>query len=189
MLKDKIGEDIGSSKFTLVDDPFASEGFNSSTFDDEGTATKYKKIIDNGNLKTYLYNWKSANKDNVASTGNGFRNSYKSSVSTSATNLYVEKGDKSLDEIFETVDSGVYITDLQGLHSGLNPVSGDYSLSANGYEIENGKIKRPINQITIAGNFFETLRDIEEIGNDLRFSMNGVGSPAIKVKKLAIAGE
>ncbi len=81
------------------------------------------------------------------------------------------------------MENGVYITDLQGLHSGLNPVSGDYSLSANGYEIENGKIKRPINQITIAGNFFETLMDIEEIGNDLRFSMNGVGSPTIKVKK------
>ncbi|NMA85847.1 MAG: TldD/PmbA family protein [Tissierellia bacterium] len=189
LLKDKIGENIACSKFTLVDDPFASEGFNSSTFDDEGTATKYKKIIDNGKLNTYLYNWKSANKDNVESTGNGFRNSYKSSVSTSATNLYIEKGDKSFEEILNTVENGVYITDLQGLHSGLNPVSGDYSLSANGYEIENGKIKRPINQITIAGNFFETLMDIEEIGNDLRFSMNGVGSPTIKVKKLAIAGE
>ncbi len=91
LLKDKIGENIACSKFTLVDDPFASEGFNSSTFDDEGTATKYKKIIDEGRLNTYLYNWKSANKDNVESTGNGFRNSYKSSVSTSATNLYIEK--------------------------------------------------------------------------------------------------
>ena len=189
LLKDKIGEEIASKNFTLVDDPFSSKGFNSSTFDDEGTATKYKKIIDKGTLNTYLYNWKSATKDGVESTGNGFRNSYKSSVSTSATNLYVEKGDKSLDEILETVDNGVYITDLQGLHSGLNPVSGDYSLSAHGYEIENGEIKRPINQITIAGNFFETLMDIEEIGNDLRFSTNGVGSPAIKVKKLAVSGE
>ena len=189
LLKDKIGEEIANKNFTLVDNPFSSEGFNSSTFDDEGTATKYKKIIDKGTLNTYLYNWKSATKDGVESTGNGFRNSYKSSVSTSATNLYVEKGDKSLDEILETVDSGVYITDLQGLHSGLNPVSGDYSLSAHGYEIENGKIKRPINQITIAGNFFETLMDIEEIGNDLRFSTNGVGSPAIKVKKLTVSGE
>lgn len=189
LLKDKVGEDIACSQFTLVDDPFAREGFNSSTFDHEGTATKYKKIIDKGELKTYLYNWKSANKDNVESTGNGFRSSYKSSVSTSATNLYIESGDKSFEEILNTVENGLYITDLQGLHSGLNPVSGDYSLSANGYEIENRKIKRPINQITIAGNFFETLMDIEEIGNDLRFAMNGVGSPTIKVKKLAIAGE
>lgn len=189
LLKDKIDEPIATKKFTLIDDPFVEGGFNSSPFDGEGTATYCKKIIDEGVLKTYLYNWKTARKDGVKSTGNGYRDSYKSSITTSTTNLYVKEGDKSLEEIFHTMDSGVYITDLQGLHSGLNPVSGDYSLSAHGYEIENGKIKRPINQITIAGNFFETLMDIEEIGKDLRFSMNGVASPSIKVKKLAISGE
>lgn len=189
LLKDKVDKSVSNKNFTLIDDPFMKEGFNTCSFDGEGTATSVKKIIDEGVLKTYLYNWKTATKDGVESTGNGFRNSYKSSVSTSATNLYVEKGDKSLEEILETVDKGVIITDLQGLHSGLNPVSGDYSLSAHGYEIENGKIKRPINQITIAGNFFKTLMDIEEIGNDLRFALNGVASPTIKVKKLAVSGE
>ncbi len=74
LLKDKVGEIIACKNFTLIEDPFYSEGFNSRTFDDEGTATKYKKIIDKGRLNTYLYNWKSANKDNVESTGNGFRN-------------------------------------------------------------------------------------------------------------------
>ena len=189
LLKDKTGEQIACKNFTLVDDPFSKEGFNSSTFDDEGTATNYKEIINKGILQTYFYNWKSAIKDGVESTGNGFRNSYKSSISTSTTNLYVEKGNKSLEEILETVEHGVMITDVQGLHSGLNPVSGDYSLSAHGYEIEKGKIKRPVNQITIAGNFFETLMDIEEIGKDLRFGMNGVGTPSIKIKKLAVSGE
>ena len=141
LLKDKVDKLVANKNFTLIDDPFIKEGFNTCSFDGEGTATSVKKIIDEGVLKTYLYNWKTAVKDGVKSTGNGFRNSYKSSVSTSATNLYVEKGDKSLEEILETVDKGVMITDLQGLHSGLNPVSGDYSLSAHGYEIENGKIK------------------------------------------------
>ncbi len=189
LLKDKIDEPIATKKFTLVDDPFVEGGFNTSPFDGEGTATYCKKIIDEGVLKTYLYNWKTALKDGVESTGNGHRNSYKSSISTSTTNLYVEKGDKSLEEILKTIDQGVMIIDVQGLHSGLNPVSGDYSLPAHGYEIENGKIKRPINQITIAGNFFETLMDIEEVGNDFKFGMNGVGSPSIKIKKLAVSGE
>ncbi|QQY80342.1 PmbA protein [Keratinibaculum paraultunense] len=189
LLKDKIDEPIATKKFTLVDDPFVEGGFNTSPFDGEGTATYCKKIIDEGMLKTYLYNWKTALKDGVESTGNGHRNSYKSSISTSTTNLYVEKGDKSLEEILKTIDQGVMIIDVQGLHSGLNPVSGDYSLPAHGYEIENGKIKRPINQITIAGNFFETLMDIEEVGNDFKFGMNGVGSPSIKIKKLAVSGE
>ena len=189
LLKDKIDEPIATKKFTLVDDPFVEGGFNTSPFDGEGTATYCKKIIDEGVLKTYLYNWKTALKDGVESTGNGHRNSYKSSISTSTTNLYVEKGDKSLEEILKTIDQGVMIIDVQGLHSGLNPVSGDYSLPVHGYEIENGEIKRPINQITIAGNFFETLMDIEEVGNDFKFGMNGVGSPSIKIKKLAVSGE
>ena len=74
----------------------------------------------------------------------------------------------------------------------MNQVSGDYSLSAYGYEIENGKIKRPVNQITIAGNFFETLMDIEAIGNDLEFTLPSygyIGSPSIKIKKLSVSGE
>jgi len=189
LLKGKIGEEVANSKFTLVDDPFIEEGFNVCSFDGEGTATRVKKIIDRGVLTTYLYNWKTALKDGVESTGNGFRNSYKSNVTTSVTNLYVQKGEKSLNELLELMGNGVMITDVQGLHSGLNPVSGDYSLSAQGYLIENGKISRPVNLITIAGNFFETLKDIEEIGSDFRFSSNGVGSPSILIRKLAIAGE
>lgn len=189
LLKDKVGEQIAITDFTLVDDPFAEDGFMVSTFDDEGTATKYKKIIDKGILNTCLYNWKAALKDGVESTGNGYRDSYKSPILTSTSNLYVEKGDKSLEEILKTMDRGLLITDVQGLHSGLDPVSGDYSLSAHGYEIEKGKIKRPVNQITIAGNIFETLMDIEEIGNDLKISLNGAGSPSIKIKKLAVSGE
>lgn len=189
LLKDKIGQEVANSKFTLVDDPFIEEGFITCSFDGEGTATKVKKIIDKGVLTTYLYNWKSALKDGVESTGNGFRSSYKSNVTTSPTNLYVQKGEKSLDELLDLLGNGVMITDVQGLHSGLNPVSGDYSLSAQGYLIENGKIIRPVNLITIAGNFFETLKDIEEIGSDFRFASNGVGSPSVLIKKMAIAGE
>ncbi|NLV88236.1 MAG: TldD/PmbA family protein [Tissierellia bacterium] len=192
LLKDKIGEKIATDIFTVVEDPFLPNGFYSKAFDDEGHKTIYKKIIDKGELKTYLYNLKTANKDGVESTGNGSRGSYKAPVTIAPTNVYVEKGDKTLEDLISSIDKGVYIISVQGLHSGLNPVSGDYSLSADGYEIENGKIKRPVNQITIAGNFFETLMDIEAIGNDLEFTIpmfGYIGSPSIKVKKLSVSGE
>ena len=95
--------------------------------------------------------------------------------------------------MIKSTDHGLLIIDVQGLHSGANPVSGDYSLSAYGYEIENGNIKKPINQITIAGNFYDTLKDIEKIGNDLKFALPGmggqIGSPSIKIKKLSVSGE
>ena len=189
LLKGKVGQSIANSKLTLIDDPFLKEGFVSRGFDDEGVATQYKKVIDKGILQTYLYNGKAAEKDQVSPTGHGHRSSYKSSISTSTTNFYVEQGDRSVEDMMKDIEHGLFIIDLQGLHSGLNTVSGDYSLSAYGYEIENGKIKRPVNQITIAGNFFDTLKNIEAVGNDLKFNMSLVGSPSIKIKNIAVAGE
>ena len=118
--------------------------------------------------------------------------SYKSPIDIGASNFYVEKGEKSFDEIISGIDNGVYITDLQGLHSGLNPVSGDFSLPANGFKIENGKIGYPVNQIVVSGNFIQLLKDIDEIGSDLvvggPMSLN-FGSPSIKIKKLTVSGE
>jgi PmbA protein len=101
----------------------------------------------------------------------------------------VEKGVKSFDEMLVDCNSGVLITELAGLHSGLNSISGDFSLSAEGYEVKDGKRGCAVTQITIAGNFFELLKNIEAIGSDLKFGTSGVGSPSILVKEIAVAGE
>lgn len=191
LLKDKIGEKIGIDEFTLVDDPFLKNGFGSRSFDGEGTRTDYMELISDGVLKNYLYNWKTAKKDGVESTGNASR-SYKGSVGISTSNLYVKEGKKTKEEILKDVSEGLYIDSLQGLHSGLNSVSGDFSLSASGYLIKDGLISTPVNQITIAGNFFDLLKDISHIGNNLKFGRSGggtVGSPTIAISKLAVSGK
>lgn len=192
LLKGKLNEQIGSEKFTLVDDPFMEGGLASRSFDGEGVASKYKKVVDKGVLKTYFHNLKTAKKDGVETTGNASKGSYKSSVGIAPSNLYVEKGEKTLEEIISSMDKGILITELQGLHSGLNSVSGDFSLAALGYEIKEGKIAKAVEQITVAGNYFELLKNIEETGLDLKFGLPGeayIGSPSLKIKKLAIAGE
>lgn len=189
LMKDMIDKKIGSSKFTLKEDPHMANGFNSRSFDDEGVATKPKDIVLDGVLKTYLYNLKTALKDKVDSTGNGFRNSFKSGSRISYTNLIVEPGEKDFGQLLKTLDNGLFITELQGLHSGLNAVSGDFSLSANGYEIKEGKIYRPVNQITIAGNLVDLFKNIEEIGNDFEMASNRIGSPSILIKDLAVSGK
>lgn len=192
LLKGKLNEQIGSEKFTLVDDPFMEGGLASRSFDGEGVASKYKKVVDKGVLKTYFHNLKTAKKDRVETTGNASKSSYKSSVGIAPSNLYVEKGEKTLEEIISSMDKGILITELQGLHSGLNSVSGDFSLAALGYEIKDGKIAKAVEQITVAGNYFELLKNIEETGSDLKFGLPGeayIGSPSLKIKKLAIAGE
>lgn len=192
LLKGKLNEKIASEKFTLTDDPYMDGGLASSSFDGEGAACKYKKVIDKGVLKTYLYNLKTAKKDGVETTGNASKSSYKASIGIAPSNFYVEKGEKSLNEMIASVNKGIMITELQGLHSGLNSVSGDFSLAALGFLIENGRITRPVEQITVAGNYFEMLKNIEETGCDLKFGLPGeayIGSPSLKIKKLAIAGE
>lgn len=189
-LKNKLNEKIASSKFTLVEDPFNEEYLGVAAFDDEGVATTYKKIIDKGVLTTYLYNLKTALKDNVKSTGNGFKMGPTSLVSTSTTNLYVEKGDLNFFEMVEKVKEGLFITSLAGLHSGLDPISGNFSLQAEGFLIEKGKLSRPVNLITVAGNLYELLLDIEEVGSDLGMGFNPtLLSPSLIIKKLAVSGE
>lgn len=190
-LKDKIGDKIAVEGFNLIDNPFYEKGLSIKSFDDEGVPTKSKNVIENGILKTYFHNLKTAEKYKLEATGNGVR-SYKSSVGILPSNLYVENGKVSLIDMMEDISYGVLIDDLQGLHAGLDSISGDFSLSAGGKLIEDGKITRPVELITIAGNFYKLLKDIEEIGDDLKFTLPGngyVGSPSIKIKSLSIAGE
>lgn len=185
-LKGKLNEAVASSIVTLVDDPFLKDGLANSSFDDEGVPTSYKEIIQDGVLKTYLYNLKTAYKDGVSSTGNGIKGSYKGTVGISSFNLYIKPSDKSFDKMIENIKEGIFITDFAGLHSGLNTVSGDFSLAGEGFYIKDGKIDRPLNQITISGNFFELLKNIKDIANDIKFSFSSVGSPSIVVEGLKV---
>lgn len=189
LLKDKEGEIIASEKVTLLDNPHLENGLASVPFDDEGVATKKKDIIHEGRLVTLLHNLKTAYKGNTKSTGNGFKSSYASSVGVSPTNFYIEKGIKTFDELLEEVGEGVLITEFAGLHSGANSITGDFSLAAKGFYIKDGKKDFPVEQITVAGNFFELLKNVVEVGNDLKFPMSSVGSPSIRVEGLSIAGK
>ena len=189
LLKDKEGEIIAADIVNLVDDPHLEDGLASVSFDDEGVATLKTYLIKNGKLNSLLHNLKTANKAGVKSTGNGFKSSYASPISVSPTNFYIEPGINSLEEMTKKINKGLIITDFAGLHSGANSITGDFSLAAKGFYIEDGIKTHPVEQITVAGNFFTLLNDIEEIGRDLKFPMSSVGSPSILVKELSIAGE
>ena len=184
LLKGKIGEKIASDKVSVIDNPHLEKSEGAASFDSEGVPTKYKELISNGVLKTYLYNLKTAKKDGVESTGNASKGGYKGTVGISSFNLYVQNGVKSFEELLKDVNEGILITDFAGLHSGLNSISGDFSLAAEGFIIENGKKGRALNQMTVAGNFFEALKNIEEVGNDIRFSLSSTGSPSVIIKNL-----
>lgn len=189
LLKDKEGEIIAAPIVTLVDDPLLKDGLATVAFDDEGVATSKKSLISKGKLETLLHNLKTAHKAGCKTTGNGFKSSYASPVSISPTNLYIEKGEKTYEELLEEVKDGIVITELSGLHAGANAVTGEFSLAAKGFMIENGKRTFPIEQITIADNFFNLLKNIKVIGNDLKFPMSSVGSPSVIINEIAVAGK
>ncbi len=191
-LKGKIGEKIASESFTLIDDPHMPDGIGSSSFDAEGVATYCKAIVEDGKLLTYLHNLKTATKDGVASTGNASKGSYKGTLGISPTNIYLKAGDDTAENIIGSVKDGYYLTGLQGLHAGVNAISGDFSLQCYGYKIVNGKLDRPVSQITVAGNYFEMIQEIEMIANDLTFTIMGsgyMGTPTVKIRALSISGE
>lgn len=191
LLKGKLGEPIAAPGVTIVDDPFLSEGFYCRSFDSEGVATQRLAMVKEGVLQTYLYNLKTALVDGVAPTGHGHKPSYKGAVGTAPSNMFVQPGAHSFEELVAAMDEGVVITDVQGTHAGTNPISGDFSLAAHGYYVKGGRIERPVAQITVAGNFLTMLGQVEAVGNDLKFGYpmgSYIGSPTLKIKELAISG-
>ena len=181
----KIGQKIASKKVTIEDRPLQKNPF-ARWFDDEGVATYNKPIVKNGVLQTYLYNLTTAAKDGVQSTGNGYGGGKKGVESTF---LYLKPGKKSLDELFAEVGNGVFITEVSGLHAGLNPQSGNFSLQSTGFMIENGKKGKPLDLITVSGNLLEIFQDVLEVGNDTYVSPSGVSAQSLLIKKIVVSGK
>lgn len=185
-LNDKIGEKIFGDNITLIDDPLQDKLFYPLYFDDEGVPTSTKNIIENGVLKTMLHNLKTASYFNTSSTGNGIKKG--SNISVEAINLSLKPGIISLDELLKKVDNGIYITDLSGLHAGVNMVSGDFSLQSEGYLIKDGKLDKPVSLIVLSGNFYDLFNNVKELANDFKYDSSGFGSSSIYVGKMKISG-
>lgn len=181
----KLGQKVASKCVTVEDKPLSKTVF-ARYFDDEGVATYNKPIIKNGVLQTYLYNLTTAAKDGVNSTGNGQGTGSK--VNTGPWYIEMKPGKKSQEELFQEVGNGVYITDVQGLHAGLNPRSGNFSLQSTGFLIKDGKKDRGLDIITVSGNLVTLFQDIVAVGNDSKESI-GSKVPSVIVKKIAVGGK
>ena len=181
----KLGERIASAHVTIVDDGTMPERLGSKPFDGEGLPTSRKKLVDKGVLSTYLLDSYSARKLKLAPTGNAARSAGESPT-VSPTNLYLEPGAYSPEQIIGSVKHGLYLTELIGF--GVNLVTGDYSRGAGGIWIEDGKLTHPVQEITIASNLRDMLHGIEMVGNDLNWRSSTV-APTLKIAEMTIAGE
>ncbi|MBQ2947977.1 MAG: TldD/PmbA family protein [Clostridia bacterium] len=184
LLSGKEGETIASPLVTITDDPLMPWGLGSSPFDREGAATEKKHVVEGGVLKTLLHNRKTAKKAGTKTTGNAA-----GAGRIAPSNLFIAPGDQPLSALVASAGDGLLVTEVSGLHAGANPVSGDFSLLARGFEICGGEIRRAVEQITVAGNFYQLLRDVTAVGDDLLFEGSPVGCPSVAVRLLNIAGE
>lgn len=183
-LKDRRGEKVAAGIVTLVDDPLRRRGLASRPFDGEGLPSRRNLLIEKGILAAYLTDSYSAKKLEAPRTHSASRGPT-SSPGVGVTNLYLEAGKTSPDEIVASLDRGVLVTDLMG--HGVNLVTGDYSRSASGFLIENGKVTRPLTGFTIAGNLKTMLEDIAIIGSDLHFRYR-VNSPTLLIRSMVVSG-
>lgn len=186
LFANKVGQRVASDKVTIVDYGAMPGGIASSPFDGEGVPTSQTVLVRNGELKGYLHNTYTAAKDRVMSTGNGIRGSFKSTPEVGTTNFYIEPGPTHPDDLVKDIRSGLYVTDVMGMHT-ANPISGDFSVGAAGLWIENGKFTRPVRGVAIAGNILELLNEVEGVGSDLTF-FGGKGEPTIRISKMTVSG-
>ncbi len=174
-LKDKINQKIFADSINVFDKPDILKGLGSRSFDNEGVKTDTLKLVDNGILKNYLID-----------TYNGKKLSLKSNGRCGgASNLYFENGRMSYKDLLNSSSKSLYITETIG--HGSNIVTGDYSVGATGFLVENGEFKYPINEITIAGNFKDMFQNIT-LANDLDFKYS-TNSPTMRIEGLVVAGK
>ena len=183
----KLDREVVSPMITVLDDGLLEGGLGTAPTDDETVPMKKKTVIERGRLTMFLYNAYTANKDKTASTGNGMRGGFKGLPGVGLTNLYIEPGDSTLQDLMASVGRGLYITEVMGMHT-ANPISGDFSVGATGFWIEKGEKAYPVREITIAGNILDLMKNVAVVGSDIRFS-GRIGSPSLLIRELSIGGK
>jgi PmbA protein len=192
-LAGRLGQQIASEHVTLHDDATRPGGFASRPFDAEGYPSHPITLIEDGKLVAFLHNTETAARAGQESTGHAGRYGYQTTLTVAPSNMYLEPGNVQPDALRSKIESGIFLTGVSGTHAGANQYTGEFSLEAEGFWVEAGEVKHPLEVFTVAGNILELLLSIEAVGNDLKFGPpNGLGAfgcPSVLVKGLAIGGK
>jgi PmbA protein len=180
------GTQVASECLSLVDDGLLSHGSHSFPFDDEGTSSQRSPLVEGGVLKGFLYDSYCASKEGRSSTGNARRPGFQAPPRIVPTNLYALPGKRPPPAIAQDMERGALVLSVMGMHT-ANPISGDFSVGAEGLWIERGKPHHPFRGVVVSGNIRDWLMRLEEVGSDLRF-FGGFGCPSLFAKGIQLAG-
>jgi PmbA protein len=189
LFADKLGERVGAPGLELIDDGRLLDGPGAAPFDDEGVPTRRNVLLSDGVLQLFLHNTASAAREGATSTGNAARASFKSSPGISAHNVYFVPGDKDQAGLLAQAGEGLLVQDMTGVHSGANPITGDFSVGVSGLWFRNGELAEPVREATVAAGLLDILKGIVAVGSDLRWSTGSIGGSSLLIGEMTVAGE
>jgi PmbA protein len=190
LFADRIGQQVGAAGLRLVDDGRLVDGPGAAPFDGEGVPTRRTVLIEGGVLRCFLHNTASAARegDGTSSTGNARRASFKSTPGISAHNLFLEPGDLDQAGLLSRAGEGLLVQDVSGVHSGANPITGDFSVGVSGLLFRDGQLAEPVREATVAAHLLDILKGIDAVGSDLRFTTGSIGGSSLLIGEMTVAG-
>ncbi|MCL5047677.1 MAG: TldD/PmbA family protein [Firmicutes bacterium] len=188
LFAERLGDQVGIESFTLIEDPTNISAFGASAFDAEGLASRKLTLIDRGKLSGFLYDTYSARLAGTQSSASAVRAGYKSTPSVGAKALFLLPGELSETQIIEKVGNGFYVQEISGVHSGVNPISGDFSVGAEGLMIRNGQLTDAVKEVTIASTIQKMLQEILYIGNDTEWLPSSAAGVTLAIGDMSLSG-
>jgi PmbA protein len=188
LFADRMGQEVASPLITLVDDPTDPRAFTATETDGEGLATRRNVLIENGVLELFVHNTYSARRAGTRSTGSAVRGGFKSTPGVGCMATSILPGTASQAELVALVGDGLLVQDVAGLHSGVNPISGDFSTGAEGLRIRGGELAEPVREFTIASTLQKMLKDVSAVGNDLQWLPMDAAGVSLVIDEVTISG-
>ena len=187
MFATRLGEMVAGSHLSIVDDPTNPEAFGAAGYDSEGVPTRPVRMIEKGRLARFLHNVHSGRRSGSGTTGSAVRAGYTSTPGVGPRALHFEPGTAPPEELLRRAEGGLFVQSITGLGSGASPVTGDFSVGADGLVIRGGALAEPVREVTVASTFQRMLLDLE-VGNDLRWLAGGAAGITILVPEMAMSG-
>ncbi|HEY3845242.1 MAG TPA: TldD/PmbA family protein [Acidimicrobiales bacterium] len=184
----RIGESVANAAVTLIDDPTDGRAFSASSYDGEGLACRRNILISDGMLRMFVFDTVSARRAQTQSTGSAVRGGFAGTPSAGCRALVLSPGSKGADEILASIGEGLFVQSVTGIHSGVNPVSGDFSVGAEGLMIRSGALAEPVREVTVASTLQRMLQSIVEIGGDLRWLPGVAAGQTLAIADMQLGG-
>ena len=188
LFADRLGDEVASPVVTLVDDPTDPAAFTATETDGEGLATRRNSLITDGVLQRFVHNAYTARRSGTTSTGSAVRSGFKSTPGVGCMATSLRPGSASQSELVALVGDGLLVQDVSGLHSGVNPVSGDFSTGAEGLRIRGGAVAEPVREFTIASTLQRMLTGVRAVGNDLQWLPMSASGVSLVIDEVTISG-